>query len=74
MIHCVYLKRGPKTKWHLISMAISVEAAVLDVTEALRIASLSGNDVAEAGIQMYESAYHIPEFLSEMKQFKPMYN
>jgi hypothetical protein len=74
MIHGIYLKSRPKSKWHLFSVAISVEAANYDVTEALKKAKLEGNDQAEAAIQVFDSAFYIPEFLSEVKTQKPMYN
>lgn len=74
MIHGIYVKSRPKNKWHLVSVAISIEAANYDLNEAIKQAKLTGNDDAEAAIQLFDSAFHIPEFLSEMKQFKPMYN
>ena len=74
MIHGIYVKSRPKNKWHLVSVAISPEAAVYDVNEALKQAHLEGNDRAQAAVQTFDSAFYIPEFLSEVKTQKLMYN
>lgn len=74
VIHGIYLKSRPKGKWHLISVAISAEAAQLEIDETLKQAQAQGNDQAEAGVQIYESAFHIPELLSNLKDQKIMYN
>ncbi len=73
-IHGIYLKSRPKGKWHLVSVAVSPEAANLEIDEALKNARNQGNDCAEAAIQIFESAFHIPELLSEVKTQKPLYN
>ncbi len=73
-IHGIYLKSRPKGKWHLVSVAVSPEAANLEIDEALKNARNQGNDSAEAAIQIFESAFHIPELLSEVKTQKPLYN
>lgn len=74
MIHGIYLKSRPKGKWHLVSVAISPEAANHDITEVLKQAQLEGNEQAEVAAQLFDSAFWIPEFLSEVKQAKPLYN
>jgi len=74
VIHGIYLKSRPKGKWHLISVAISAEAAQLEIDVTLRNALAQGNDLAEAGVQIYDSAFHIPELLSDLKNQKIMYN
>lgn len=74
VIHGIYLKSRPKGKWHLISVAISAEAAQLEIDQTLKQAQLQGNEQAEAAVQIYDSAFHIPELLSEVKEQKLMYN
>jgi hypothetical protein len=74
MIHGIYLKSRPKGKWHLVSVAISPEAANREVDDVLKQAQVCGNDQAEAAMQIFESAFYIPEFLSEIKTQKPMFN
>lgn len=74
VIHGIYLKSRPKGKWHLISVAISAEAAQLEIDETLKIALRQGNEKAEAGVQIYDCAFHIPELLSDLKDQKIMYN
>lgn len=74
MIHGIYLKSRPKGKWHLVSVAISAEAANFDINEALKQAKLEGHEEAEAAAQIFDSTFWIPEFLNEIKQYKPMYN
>lgn len=73
-IHGIYLKSRPKGKWHLVSVAVSPEAANLEIDEALKHARNQGNDNAEAAIQIFESSFHIPELLTEVKTQKPLYN
>lgn len=73
-IHGIYLKSKPKGKWHLVSVAISPEAANMEIDEALKDARSKGNDQAEAACKIFESAFHIPELLSEVKNQKPQYN
>lgn len=74
VIHGIYLKSRPKGKWHLVSVAISAEAAQFEVDQTLKQAQLQGNERAEVAAQIYESTFHIPELLSEVKDQKIMYN
>lgn len=74
MIHGIYQKSRPKGKWHLISVAISVEAAVYDKNKLTKQAELEGNNQIEVAIQIFDSAFHIPEFLSQIKEQKLLYN
>lgn len=67
MIHGIYLKNRPKGKWHLFSISISIEAAVSEVGEAIKQAKSEGHDNPEAAIQVFNSTFHIPQFLSEVK-------
>lgn len=74
MIHGIYLKNRPKSKWHLVSIAASPEAAAQDISEVLKQAKAEGNEQAEAAEQVFESAFWIPHYLNEIKDQKPMYN
>jgi hypothetical protein len=74
MIHGVYVKSRPKGVWHLVSVAISAEAASYEQKEVLNQAIKDGNEKAEAAVQLFESAFFIPEYLYEIKEQKLMYN
>jgi hypothetical protein len=74
MIHAVYQKSRPKAKWHLVSVTTSPESANFDLDEARKQAAAEGNDQAEVTIQNFDSAFHIPMFLNEVKDTKPMFN
>lgn len=74
MIHGIYLKNRPKSKWHLYSVAISAEAANYDLDLALKQAKSAGNENAQAAIRIFDSAFYIPELLTEIKEQKPMFN
>lgn len=74
MIHGVYIKNRPKHKWHLVAVSSSPEVASNDIINILNQAKLEGNDLAEAAIQTYDPGAYIPEFLSEIKNQKLMYN
>lgn len=74
VIHGIYLKSRPKGKWHLVSVAVSSEAAEREIDHTLKQAMLQGNEQAECGAQTYDSAFNIPELLSELKSQKLLYN
>jgi hypothetical protein len=74
MIHGIYLKSRPKAAWHLVSLAISQEAANHDLTEFLKQAKKEGNDQAEVAVQVYDSPFFIPEILHDIKEQKVLYN
>jgi mRNA-degrading endonuclease toxin of MazEF toxin-antitoxin module len=74
MVHGIYLKSKPKGKWHLVSVAVSPEAANNEIGTTLKAAILQGNEQAQVGIQLFDSAVHIPESLSEIKNQKPQFN
>lgn len=74
MIHGIYVKSRPKSKWHLVSVAVSPELATQDLNDALKQAQAEGNDKAEAAIQLFDSPFFIPEMLSEVKKDKPLFN
>jgi len=74
MIHGIYLKTRPNGKWHLVSVAVSPETAILDRDEALKNAISVGNDHAQTAIQSYDSTFHIPELLSHVKEQKLLFN
>lgn len=74
VIHGIYLKSRPKGKWHLVSVAVSAEVAEREIDQNLKHAQNQGNDQAQCGAQVFESAFHIPELLSELKLQKVLYN
>lgn len=74
MIHGIYLKSKPKSKWHLYSLAISAEAASLEIETAKQEAIQKGNDQAEVAVQIFDSAFWIPEYMDEIKEQKPLFN
>lgn len=73
MIHGVYVKSRPKGKWHLVSLTISQEAANFDLNAILKQAKQENTNI-QAAIQSYDSSFHIPEILNEIKDQKLLYN
>jgi hypothetical protein len=53
---------------------MSPEIASSNVDAILSKAKLEDNQDVQAKIQIFESSFHIPEFLSEIKEQKLMYN
>lgn len=74
MIHGIYLKTKPKNKWHLVSYAASAEAATLELEVVKKQAIKEGNEEAEVAIQVFDSLFWIPEYLTEVKEQKPSFN
>lgn len=74
MIHGIYLKSKPKNKWHLVSLAISAEAANLELEDIKKQAIEDGNEQAEVGVQVFESSFWIPEYIAELKDQKLLFN
>lgn len=74
MIHGIYLKSKPKNKWHLVSQTISAEMANMEVEAFKKQAIEEGNEQAEVAIQIFDSAFFIPQFLNELKDRKVQYN
>ena len=74
MIHGIYLKSKPKNKWHLVSQTISAEMANLEVEAFKKQAIEDGNEQVEVAIQVFDSAFFIPEFLNELKERKILFN
>lgn len=74
MIHGIYLKTKPKNKWHLVSYAISAEAANLELEEVKKQALQEGNERAEVAVQVFDSLFWIPEYMTEIKEQKPSFN
>jgi hypothetical protein len=73
-VHGIYLKTKPKGKWHLVSVSLTPESAVIDRDEVLKNAISVGNEQAQTVIQSYDSMFHIPELLSSIKEQKLLYN
>lgn len=74
MIHGIYLKSRPKSKWQLVSITASPESANHDMDEALKQAKDEGNEEAEVKVQTFESSFWIPHYLNEVKETKPQFN
>ncbi len=74
MIHGIYLKSRPKNKWHLVSYAISAEAANHELEEVKKQAIEEGNERAEVAVQVFDSLFWIPEYMTEIKEQKPSFN
>lgn len=74
MFHGVYIKSRPKGKWHLVSLSTSPETASQEMNAILAQAKKEDNLKIQACIQIYDSAFHIPEFLSTVKEQKLMYH
>jgi hypothetical protein len=74
MIHGIYVRNRPKSKWHLVSVAISAEAANYELDVSLKQAKLEGNEQAEVAVQLFDSMLWIPETLVEIKNQKPLWN
>lgn len=74
MIHGVYVKSRPKGKWHLVSISLSPEMAAHDADIIIKQAEKEGNLQVKAAVQYFESSFHIPEVLSEIKEQKSMLN
>lgn len=70
----IYLKTRPKSKWQLVSVAVTAEGAAFDMKEALDQAKAEGNEQAEVKTQFFDTSFFIPHYLNEVKETKPMYN
>jgi hypothetical protein len=74
MIHGIYVKSKPNKKWHLVSTTLSPEAANYEVTERKKLAVQDGNEEAQVAIQIFDSAFWIPEYVDEIKERKALLN
>jgi hypothetical protein len=74
MIHGIYLRSRPKNKWHLVSLAMSPEAANLEIATFKKQAEQEGNEQAEVAVQIFDTVFWIPEYVDEIKEQKPMFN
>lgn len=74
MIHGIYLRSRPKNKWHLVSLAVSAEAANSELKTFKNQSIKDGNDEAEVAVQVFDSPFWIPEYMNEIKEQKPMFN
>ena len=74
MIHGIYVKSKPKNKWHLVSNTMSPEAANFEMSEKKKLADEAGNEEAQVAIQIFESAFWIPEYVNEIKERKALLN
>jgi hypothetical protein len=74
MIHGIYVKSKPKNKWHLVSITMTADAANLELETQKKQAIDCGNDDAQVAIQIFESAFWIPEYVNEIKERKALLN
>ncbi len=74
MFHGIYIKTRPKGYWRLIKITLSPEMAACDVASILEQAKKEDNDKIQACYQIYNSSFHIPEWLKKVKECKLMYN
>ena len=74
MIHGIYTRSNPKAKWHLVSLAISAEAANFDVDQCRKQNELAGREGAEVAVKLFDSVFYIPEYLNEVNDTKILYN
>ncbi|CAB4196959.1 hypothetical protein UFOVP1290_479 [uncultured Caudovirales phage] len=74
MIHGIYVKNRPKSKWKLFSITTSQECVVQELDAALKAAHLQGNENAEVATKIFESSFYIPEQLSTITDQKPLFN
>ena len=74
MVHGIYIKNRPKSKWQLFSVAASAEIANNDLSKALKQAISEGYENAEVAVQLFDSVFYIPESLPSIKEQKILYN
>lgn len=74
MIHGIYMKTKPNSKWHLLTIKISAQSALKESDLALTKAKQQGNENAEVAIQVFDSYFYIPEILQEVKDQKLIFN
>lgn len=74
MVHVVYLKSRIDGNWHLVQTFNSAEQAAITINAIKEQIKKEGNEEAEVGLQVYETAFYIPEILKEIALQEPMYN
>jgi hypothetical protein len=74
MIHGIYRQSRPKGSWHLISVAISPEIANQEVSAYKKKDIANGNDQSKIAIQIFDTVFHIPEYMNEIKEQIPVFN
>jgi len=74
MFHVIYVRNKPKKKWVLQSIVASAEEANRDLQKYVDKAKSNGNPDAEGAIQSFDSAFFIPEMLSDINPSKVLYN
>ena len=72
MIHGIYTRNKPTSRWHLFSIALSTEAALKELEEAIKEAQKGDNTLGEAAIQVFDSSLYIPQLLTEIKERKAL--
>lgn len=74
MIHGIYMKSRPKNKWHLVSYTLSPEVAQNEMDEYMKQAILEGNEQAQVAVQLFDSLFLMPDFISEITEQKLLFN
>ena len=74
MIHGIYRQRNPKAFWHLVSVAVSPEIANLEMEEFRKQDKKFGNDEAKVAVQLFDTVFYLPEYISEIKESNPVFN
>jgi hypothetical protein len=74
VVYGIYKKSKPKSKWYLISVAVSAEATNKEINDLKNKAISEGNEAVEFGSQLFDSQLWMPEFIKELKDQKPIFN
>ena len=72
--HGVYLRMKPTRHWLLMTTVYSAEEAQRELDKYVDKAKADGHDKAEGAIQSFDSPFHIPEFITNIKRSKVLYN
>ena len=74
MVHGIYMKNRPKSKWQLVSVKLTANGALFELNLALKKSKLEGNDQVQAAIKTFDSSFYIPKFLYDLKEEKLIFN
>jgi hypothetical protein len=73
-VHAIYRKSKPTAPWHLVSVVASQEMANQEVDLFEKQEKNNGNEQAKVAIQLFDTLFYIPENLTEIKEYKPIFN
>lgn len=68
MIHAIYTRNKPKSKWFLASIATNAEEVREDLEALKKYKNRSDNISLEIAVKTFDSALYIPEMVSEIKE------